>query len=321
MNTNIQSSKAIALSKAKDELEANKKNAYGYIRVSDVSQIERSSLSNQYKSIIKYCEDNNLDLLDVFRDEGKSGMSTNGRDGFLDLMKTVKPGNFVIVYELSRFARDQQDTINNFRDLVRNKGCTFICLNPFIDSRTPQADMMIGIMSTIAQEESNRTSIRVKSNMQRLSEEGKLVCRPPFGYIHDPSTRRYVPDEPQQEIVRKLQIWHLNKVSMTEMAKRLNNDGLGPVLNNNKKKKNPDAKFTASTIGIILRGYGFIKDDKSPSFTHPERIETWNNSLHKVKIKHNDESQQEENNSNSNVSTDHIPISNMPDGSPYYVIQ
>jgi len=272
--------------KSKDEIETNKKNALGYIRVSDISQVNKHSLTTQYKAIIKYCEENGLDLLHVYSDEGKSGLSTNGRDEFLELMKTVKPGNFVIVYELSRFARDQKDIIDNFRDLVRNKGCTFICLNPFIDSRNNTSDMMIGIMSTMAQEESNRTSSRVKSTMRRLSEEGKLMCRPPFGYIHDTATRRYTPDSQQQEVVRKLQVWHLCGVSMNEMAKRLNNEGLAPVLNNNKKTKNDDPKFTPSTISLILRGYGYLKDSKSPKYTYQERIESWNNTLHKPKIKH-----------------------------------
>jgi len=124
-------------------------------------------------------------------------MTTAGREGFLKLLEEIQPGNFLIVCELSRFARDQADTIYTFRDLVRNKGCTFICLNPRIDSRESNADLLLGIFSSVYQEESKRISERVKANMNRLSEEGKLLCRPPFGYVHTP-TRRYIPDPEQQ---------------------------------------------------------------------------------------------------------------------------
>src|ERR1700752_608087 len=115
-------------------IESNNKFALGYIRVSDVSQIERNSLMTQTKAIMKYCDDNHLELLNIYKDEGKSGRSTEGRDDFIELMKAVKPGNFVIVYELSRFSRDLKDITDHFRNLVKNKGCTFISLNPFIDS-------------------------------------------------------------------------------------------------------------------------------------------------------------------------------------------
>lgn len=276
-------------------IEANNKNAVGYIRVSDISQIERNSLMTQTKAIMKYCDENKLELINIYKDEGKSGRTTEGRDEFLELMKSVKPGNFVIVYELSRFSRDLKDTIENFRNLVRNKGCTFISLNPYIDSRVDGSDFMMGIMGAVAEQESDRTSRRVQANMQRLAEEGKLVCRPPFGYKHNAETRRYEVEEEQQEVVRKIHIWYLGGITMNAIAKRLNEEGLGHVLNNNKKKKNPEAQFRAGTISTILRGYGIIKDEKSPKYTYTERIENWNNSFHKTKIKRMDDTEEKSN--------------------------
>lgn len=263
---------------------ANNKTAYGYIRVSDVSQIDRNSLMTQTKAIMKYCEENGLELENIYKDEGKSGRTTEGRDDFLELMRIVQPGNFIIVYELSRFSRDLKDIVDHFRNLVRNKGCVFISLNPHIDSRNDMSEMMIGIMGTVAQQESDRTSIRVKSNMRRLADEGKLLCRPPFGYTHNPETRRYVEDPEQQQVLKQLELWFLGGLSFNEMAKRLNNQGLGHVINNNKKKKISDAKFSANTIGSILRGYGILKDDKTPPFTYRQRVENWNISFHKSKV-------------------------------------
>lgn len=273
------------LKKLKSQIEVNKHNALGYKRVSDISQVEKSSLDTQDFEIRKFCQENNINLLKIFVDAGKSGLKIDGRDGFSELIQEVQPGNFVIVYELSRFSRDQADVINYIRDLVRNKGCTFISLNPRIDSRDPSADLMIGLYSTIFQEESNRIGERVKTNMQRLSGEGKLLCRPPFGYIHDDDTRRYIQDEDQQSVVQKIKMMHLCGVNQNEIAKRLNEEGLGHVLNNNKTKKILEPTFSRTTVNIILQNYGFIKDDKSPQYTYPERVENWNNSINQKKKK------------------------------------
>ena len=273
------------LNKFKSLIEINKNNAIGYTRVSDILQIDGSSLGTQDKEIKKYCEENNINLLKIFSDEGKSGTTTVGRNGFLSLIEEVQPGNFVIVYELSRFSRDQADVINYIRDLVRNKGCTFISLNPRIDSRDPSADLMIGLYSTIFQEESKRTSERIKANMQRLGEEGKLLCRPPFGFVHNGDTREYIADPDQQSVVQKIKMMHLCGVNQNEIAKRLNEEGLGHVLNNNKTKKILEPTFSRTTVNIILQNYGFIKDDKSPQYTYPERVENWNNSINQKKKK------------------------------------
>jgi site-specific DNA recombinase len=261
------------------QLEVNRSNAVGYRRISDERQIDGASFETQEAEIRKYCQENKLNLLKIYEDEAKSGMTTVGRDGFLNLINEIQPGNFIIVHELSRFCRDQLDTISYFRDLVRNKGCTFISITPHIDSRDSTSDLMVGIYSSIFQEESRRTGERVSANMQRLSKEGKLLCRPPFGYVHDPKTRRYIPDDQQQDVVAKIKTMYLGNVNQAEIARRLNAAGFGPVLNNNKTKKIENIKFTRSTVNIILQNYGLIKDKKSPEFTYPQRVEAWNLSL------------------------------------------
>ena len=155
---------------------------------------------------MQFCEKNELELLEVYSDPGKSGRSTEGRDDFLEMIKVLKPYNFIVVYELSRFSRNLKDIVNHFENLVKVKHCVFICLNPEIDSRRDGAELLLHIMGTVAQQESDRTSKRVTANMNRLKKEGKLMCRPPFGYIHDPITRKYLEDEEQQNVVREMEL-------------------------------------------------------------------------------------------------------------------
>ena len=42
--------------------------------------------------------------------------------------------------------------------------------------------------------------------MGRLSEEGKLTTRPPFGYVHESNTRKFIEDPEQQEVKKKKHI-------------------------------------------------------------------------------------------------------------------
>lgn len=61
-------------------IEANKKQqGYSYIRVSDESEIEETSLFTQTKAIIKYASDNNVKLVDILSNPGKSGLKINNR--------------------------------------------------------------------------------------------------------------------------------------------------------------------------------------------------------------------------------------------------
>lgn len=279
--------------KIDDQLEANKKNAYGYTRVSDESQIDRHSLMTQLQQIISYCKNNDLQLLRTFTDEGKSGRSINGRDDFLELMKIIQPGNFIIVYEVSRFSRNLGDIMQHFENLVKKKGCTFICLNPFIDSRVKGAELNVMVNGLFAHNESSTTSDRVHNNMSRLHNEGKLMSRPPFGYIHDPVTRQFLPEKEQQDIVREIELLYLGGLTINKIISNLNERGFGDILNNNKKTKILNPKFSYWTVGNILRGYGILKDDKSPQFTYPQRIEKWNEMFHECKLERKDKAEPE----------------------------
>lgn len=269
--------------KLQAEIELNKKYAVGYRRVSDEKQRNGASLETQKKTIENYCKENNLILREIYEDKCISGLEYEKREGFLRMLKEIKPGMFILSFEVSRLGRDAADNMNLWKDLVDKKGCTIICLSQNIDSRDKSSELIYGIQSLFAGEESKKISDRTKANMNRLAEEGKLLCRPGFGYKHDPNSRRYIPDDDQQKIVEQIKLWYLCGVSLNEISRRLNDQGSGKVLNNNKKTLLENPRFYPSTISLILRNYGVIKDDKTPDYTYPERVEKWNSVSHEKK--------------------------------------
>jgi len=79
----------------------------GYVRVSSENQVEKdNSIRNQIKFIKKYCQDYDYELVDIFKDEGVSGLKK--------MMKQINESKIdvVLVYSLSRLGRKLVDVIS-----------------------------------------------------------------------------------------------------------------------------------------------------------------------------------------------------------------
>ncbi len=77
------------------------KNVLGYIRVSTIGQVKEGySLGEQKDEIERFCEANSFNLLEIFRDEGRSGAKTDedetriDRDGLIDMLNRLKAGGY-----------------------------------------------------------------------------------------------------------------------------------------------------------------------------------------------------------------------------------
>ena len=101
--------------------------------------------------------------MEIFADEGTSGTSTKKRKAFNRMIATAKAGelDLLITKEISRFARNTLDSIYYTRELKKH-GVGVIFLNDNINTLEPDAELRLTIMSSIAQEESRKTSDRVK---------------------------------------------------------------------------------------------------------------------------------------------------------------
>ena len=100
-----------------------KKRAAGYSRVSTQRQVEKLSLDDQKKQIKEYCTLNNLDLINVYTDEGISG-TTDKRAEFSKMLAAASNQEFsiLIVSDNDRFGRNTEDRLRIRRMLVRDFG-------------------------------------------------------------------------------------------------------------------------------------------------------------------------------------------------------
>jgi len=155
-----------------------------YCRVSTDKDDQAGSFESQQKYFKQYIERNpKWVLAEVFADEGKSGTSTKKRAAFNRMIACAKSGelDLIITKEISRFARNTLDSIYYTRELKRI-GVGVVFLNDNINTLDPDAELRLTIMSSIAQEESRKTSDRVKWGQKRRMEQGVVFGRDMLGY-------------------------------------------------------------------------------------------------------------------------------------------
>ena len=166
------------------KMQETKKRVAAYCRVSTDNEDQANSFESQQRYFRQYIERNSdWELYAIFADEGISGTNTKKRKEFNRMIECAKNGDFdlIITKEISRFARNTLDSIFYTRDLKKH-GVGVIFLNDNINTLDGDAELRLAIMSSIAQEESRKTSERVKWGQKRQMEQGVVFGRSMLGY-------------------------------------------------------------------------------------------------------------------------------------------
>lgn len=116
-------------------------------------------------------------------DEGISGTQTGRRAGFNAMIAEALQGgiDLILTKEVCRFARNTVDTLSYTRRL-KDRGVGVIFTIDNIDTRDSDGELRLTIMASIAQEESRKTSERVKWGQKRRMEQGVVFGRDLIGY-------------------------------------------------------------------------------------------------------------------------------------------
>lgn len=155
-----------------------------YCRVSTDKTDQINSLENQKRYFYEYVNKNpDWKLARIYADEGVTGTSTKKRKEFNRMIDDATAGMFdiIITKEISRFARNTLDSIFYTRKL-KESGVGVIFMNDGINTLDADAELRLTIMSSIAQEESRKTSDRVKWGQKRRMEQGVVFGRSMLGY-------------------------------------------------------------------------------------------------------------------------------------------
>jgi len=155
-----------------------------YARVSTDKDDQANSLSSQKNYFADYISSHdNWQLIHVYYDEGISGTQTKNRNGFNQMIEDAVNGelDLIITKEVCRFARNTVDTLTYTRQL-KDLGVGVVFTIDNIDTRDSDGELRLTIMASIAQEESRKTSERVKWGQKRRMEQGVVFGRDLLGY-------------------------------------------------------------------------------------------------------------------------------------------
>ena len=184
-----------------------KKRVAGYARVSTDDEEQQTSYEAQVDYYTRYIQSKDeWTFVEVYTDEGISATNTKKREGFNRMIRDALAGriDLIVTKSVSRFARNTVDTLTTIRKL-KEKGVGVIFEKENIDTLDSKGELLITIMSSLAQEESRSISENVTWGQRKRFSDGKVTM--PFkhflGYARNSDgTPRLV--ESEARIVRQI---------------------------------------------------------------------------------------------------------------------
>jgi site-specific DNA recombinase len=224
-----------------------------YARVSSERQAEKDlSIPAQIKALKKYALDRGWDVVAEYVDEAESARTAN-RHAFQEMIagakKKEKPFDTILVWKLSRFARNREDSIL-YKSLLRKRGISVLSINEQVDE-SPAGHLLEGIIEVIDEFYSmnlSQDTIRgMKENVSRGFYNGGFT---PLGYkavktnVGMADKTRLMPDKDEASIIKRIFRMALEGNGGKEIAKNLNACG---------SRTRSGKLFSATGINHVLR--------------------------------------------------------------------
>ena len=181
-----------------------KKVAGIYIRVSTEDQArEGFSLPEQEKRLRAMCEYKGYEIYDVYQDAGISAKTGNKRPAFDQLLQDIKDKkcNTIVVLKLDRLTRSVYDWENILKFLEENEAY-LDCANDDINTASANGKMISRILTSVSQQEIERTSERTKVGLAGAIKAGHIPHKAPLGYTRKDKT--LVPDMKTKDVVIRI---------------------------------------------------------------------------------------------------------------------
>ena len=207
--------------------ETKKLRVAAYARVSTDSADQLVSLDAQkehYEQVIKNCP--NWEFAGLYYDEGVSGTKMAKRDGLLRMLADCERGliDYILVKSISRFSRNTVESVETVRRLSA-MGIYIFFEKENIDTGKMEGEMMLSIMSSLAEDESRSLSENNKWSIQKRFQNGTYVIgTPAYGYKNVDG--KMVIDEEKAAIVRRMFASVMEGKSGAKIASELQAEGI-----------------------------------------------------------------------------------------------
>lgn len=226
-----------------------------YCRVSTEYEEQNSSYQTQVSHYTNYILNHDgWDLVNVYADDGISGTNTKKREQFNQMIEDCMAGkiDLIITKSISRFARNTLDCLHYIRQL-KEKNIAVYFEKENIKTTDAKGEVLLTIMASLAQQESQSLSQNVKLGLQYRYQQGKVMVNHNWflGYTKDEEGHLIV-DPEQAKIVKRIYYEYLEGYSCKQIARRLTTDGIPNGAGN--------TKWGDSNIASILKNEKYIGD-------------------------------------------------------------
>ena len=199
-----------------------------YARVSTDLEEQQTSYEMQVKYYTEHIKGNpDWEFVGVYSDEGISGTSTAHREGFKQMIADALAGkiDLILTKSISRFARNTVDCLTTIRKL-KEKGVEVEFEKEGIKTLDASGELLITIMSSLAQEESRSISENTKWGRRKRMSKGmfNMPYKIFLGYDPGPDYKPVINEE-QAETVRLIYQWYLDGLTLSQICRRL--EGMG----------------------------------------------------------------------------------------------
>lgn len=200
-----------------------------YARVSTEQDEQESSYEAQVNFYTSFINSNpDWEFAGVFADKGITGTSTKNRESFNRMIDLAMSGgiDLILTKSISRFARNTVDTLQTVRDL-KAVGVEVRFEKENLHTLDPKCEVMLTIMSSLAQEESRSISENIRWAQQKNMREGKVhVAYSKFlGYCKGADGRLEIVED-EAKIVRSIYDLFLAGKTIRHIAENLTCAGI-----------------------------------------------------------------------------------------------
>ena len=160
-------------------------------------------------------------LAGVYGDYARTGTQVEGRTGFQKMMRRAEQGciDYIIAKSISRFSRSTSDTLFSLRELS-SLGVGVYFIEQGLDTLGGYGDLILSLLATIAEMESESISENVKTTLTGMNAKGTPLQRASYGYAKD--GKEWVINPTEALRVKLAYLMAANGYAFSEIATRLN---------------------------------------------------------------------------------------------------
>ncbi len=234
-----------------------------YLRVSSTGQVntdydpEGNSIPAQRVACLRKAEQLGLTVIDEYVEPGKSATEMTKRVAFQQMLTRVRQAkdvDYVIVYKLSRMARNRYDDAVVMADL-RKRGTTLISATESVDD-TPVGQLMHGILATFNEYQSRESGADIAFKMGQKAKNGGTLGRAPLGYLNvfdrsDFREIRTIAIDPERAELVKLafELYATGDYTLADLSDELYDRGL----RTRATKRHPSKQVSINKLSQMLR--------------------------------------------------------------------